>query len=281
MSQFDKNQFIERMPLLQHLENQQVCWNDLELGVREFAKQSDEAPETRLKPFQSWWKSAFDLFATRQLKIVQVNYEPSEAGDEEFIELCNQGPAILDLSHWRINAGDNKREQNFVFPERTLALSGQVFRIYTQAKDGELSFGSQQNIWNNKGDSALLFEGQGRLIATWSYGNDAKNHISITRINFDGEEKGSEGDEFIEITNTGSHWLDISGWKVESQKQQSFQFPANSSVAPYQAIRVYTNQVHPETGGYSFASKTAIWNNKGDVGVLLDHRGTKVSELSY
>lgn len=83
MSQFDKSQFIARMPLLHYLKNQQVCWNDLELGVREFAKQSIVAEEIesqsdtqtskkqiskKASPYQSWWSSAFELFLHANFK---------------------------------------------------------------------------------------------------------------------------------------------------------------------------------------------------------------------
>ena len=61
----------------------------------------------------------------------------------------------------------------------------------------------------------------------------------------------------------------------------TFTFPANAVVAPGTSVRVYTNEVHPETGGYSFGSKKAIWNNKGGLAVLKDALGRKLGEYKY
>ena len=35
-------------------------------------------------------------------------------------------------------------------------------------------------------------------------------------------------------------------------------------------IRVYTNEVHTDSGGFTFASNDAIWANKGDAAELLE-----------
>ncbi|ETW91975.1 MAG: hypothetical protein ETSY1_45845, partial [Candidatus Entotheonella factor] len=47
------------------------------------------------------------------------------------------------------------------------------------------------------------------------------------------------------------------------------------------SIRVYTNEVHPETGGFSFGIGRAIWNNQGDEGQLFDQDGNVVSSYGY
>jgi len=44
---------------------------------------------------------------------------------------------------------------------------------------------------------------------------------------------------------------------------------------------VYTNEVHKETGGYSFGSGKALWNNRGGLAVLKDASGKKLMEFKY
>ena len=56
---------------------------------------------------------------------------------------------------------------------------------------------------------------------------------------------------------------------------------SNFTLRRGQKIRVYTGEVHPETGGFSFGSKQAIWNNKGDAAELLDASGKVVSSFAY
>ena len=53
-------------------------------------------------------------------------------------------------------------------------------------------------------------------------------------------------------------------------------------MAPGSVVRVYTNQVHRQYGGFSFGSGTAIWNNaEPDEAALYDRSGTLVSRKSY
>ena len=55
----------------------------------------------------------------------------------------------------------------------------------------------------------------------------------------------------------------------------------NFTIQPGQKIRVYTDEVHSDSGGFSFGSGTAIWANKGDAAELRDATGTVVSTFTY
>lgn len=107
--------------------------------------------------------------------------------------------------------------------------------------------------------------------------------VVITEVAYKGKVKRAQSDEYIEIANQGVSAVDISGWKVTSaaSDRQVFVFPDGTQLAAGQTIRVYTDQVHPETGGFSFGSGTAIWNDKGDRGTLFDAEGREVSTWSY
>jgi hypothetical protein len=107
-------------------------------------------------------------------------------------------------------------------------------------------------------------------------------NVEIAEIVYHGHVKRTQSDEYIEIRNSGNGAADLSNWKVTSSgKNQIFAFPEGISLAAGQMIRVYTNEVHQESGGFSFGSKTAIWNDKGDMGKLLDSEGNEVSSFSY
>jgi Lamin Tail Domain/SMI1 / KNR4 family (SUKH-1) len=109
------------------------------------------------------------------------------------------------------------------------------------------------------------------------------NHgaIKIKSIQFKGRITRTEGDEYAEITNSGDSPVDVSGYKLTAGNRQSFVFPAKSVLGPGKSVRVYTNLHDAETGGLSFNSKTAIWNNKGDEGVLFDASGKDISRYAY
>jgi hypothetical protein len=106
--------------------------------------------------------------------------------------------------------------------------------------------------------------------------------VRIVYIFFDGDEGRTEPDEYCEIRNVGESVSDLEGWRLNAGAPgQDFRFPA-FDLAPGQAIRVYTNQVHAEYGGFSFAhTETALWANKGDCGYLYDAGGEEVSRYCY
>ncbi len=108
-------------------------------------------------------------------------------------------------------------------------------------------------------------------------------NVQITRIFYDGLVPRVESDEYVEITNLGDQPQDLAGWVLMdiSEGYPSFTF-SSYILAPGESIRVYTNEYHPEWGGFSFEYGRAIWNNtEPDVAVLYDTQDKEVSRKSY
>lgn len=107
--------------------------------------------------------------------------------------------------------------------------------------------------------------------------------VRITRIYYDGQVPSSESDEYVEIQNLGGEPVDLAGWRLVdvSEGYPSLTFPSHI-LEPGQIVRVYTNEIHPEYGGFSFASGKAVWNNSDpDTAVLYDVQGQEMSRMSY
>ncbi len=107
--------------------------------------------------------------------------------------------------------------------------------------------------------------------------------VQITYIFYDGSVPRAESDEYVEITNLGDQAQNLAGWRLEdiSEGHPSFTFPSYI-LAPGKSIRVYTNEHHPEWGGFSFEYSRAIWNNsEPDVAALYNNQGEEVSRKSY
>ena len=107
--------------------------------------------------------------------------------------------------------------------------------------------------------------------------------VRIACVFFDGVVPSKESDEHVEIVNLGDAPQDLGGWRLTdvADGTPSFLFPA-SSLQPGQRVRVYTNEVHPESGGFSFGWGNAIWNNGDpDTAGLFDEGGALVSTMSY
>jgi len=107
--------------------------------------------------------------------------------------------------------------------------------------------------------------------------------VVISYIHYDGAVPRTESDEYVEISNLGSAPQDLAGWRLLdiSEGYPEIIFPAFALEAGA-SIRVYTNEVHPEWGNFSFGSTKAVWNNTNpDTAVLYDAAGQEVSRRSY
>ncbi|HET7081533.1 MAG TPA: lamin tail domain-containing protein [Chloroflexia bacterium] len=105
--------------------------------------------------------------------------------------------------------------------------------------------------------------------------------IQISDIFYDGTRGQNEPDEYVEVSNTGNTPVNMDGWVLHDiYGGQDFTWH-NFTIQPGQKIRVYTDEVHSDSGGFSFGSGTAIWANKGDAAELRDATGTVVSTFTY
>jgi len=108
-------------------------------------------------------------------------------------------------------------------------------------------------------------------------------NVEITHIFYDGLVPYVESDEYVEITNVGDQSQDLTGCLLRdiSEGYPSLIFPSYI-LPPGESIRVYTNEYHPEWGGFSFEYGQAIWHNtEPDVAVLYDNQDNEVSRKSY
>ena len=111
----------------------------------------------------------------------------------------------------------------------------------------------------------------------------AGSGVVIECIFFDGLVPRSEADEYVQIANLGSAPVDLAGWGLQdvSDGSPTFTFPAYP-ITPGERVRVYTNEVHSEWGGFSFQRGSSIWNNLDpDTAGLFNGQGVQVSTRSY
>ena len=109
------------------------------------------------------------------------------------------------------------------------------------------------------------------------------SNVQITYIFYDGVVPSTESDEYVEITNLGDTSQNLNGWVLKdiNEGYPSFTFPSYV-IAPGAKIRVYTNEIHSEWGGFSFGYGKAIWNNtEPDWAALYNAQGQEVSRKSY
>jgi len=105
--------------------------------------------------------------------------------------------------------------------------------------------------------------------------------VQITGLNANGKKGSAEPDEYVEITNNGTQPVDITDWTLLDTSGSDVYKWESYVLQPQASIRVYTNEVHDDSGGFSFNSLQAIWRNAGDVAELDDADGQLVSRFAY
>ena len=107
--------------------------------------------------------------------------------------------------------------------------------------------------------------------------------IVIECIFYDGLVPRSEADEYVQLFNSSGVEIDLQGWVLRdiADDTPSFVFPSRP-VQPGGRIRVYTDEVHQEWGGFTFGRGNSVWNNEvPDTAGLFNPQGQLVSEKSY
>lgn len=95
--------------------------------------------------------------------------------------------------------------------------------------------------------------------------------------------KTTEADEYVEVLNQGTGAVNLEGWQLidQSDGTPQFVFPVYS-LQPQSSVRIYTNEVHPESGGFSFQRGASIWNNSSpDTAALINPSGETLSPNDY
>ncbi len=89
-----------------------------------------------------------------------------------------------------------------------------------------------------------------------------------------------EPEEFVEFRNDTEDSIQLRGWTLRDQENHVFVFPS-FTLGPGQYCRVYTNEYHPTSCGFSYYSPSPIWNNDGDCAYLKDPYDQLIDTFCY
>jgi len=107
--------------------------------------------------------------------------------------------------------------------------------------------------------------------------------VRIECVMYGGTLPLDESDEYVQIRNYGTAPQNLFDWAVKnlSESARTYTFPSYV-LQPGAAIRVYTNEVHPEWGGFTFGSAVEIWSDTAsNTAVLLDDASREVDRCAY
>jgi len=99
---------------------------------------------------------------------------------------------------------------------------------------------------------------------------------ALSRVDPAGPDDERLAEELVVIVNVGSVAVDLSGWGLRDESaRHRFTFPDRTSLGPGDRLTISSD--HP---GWS-PGDGPVWNNDGDVALLLDPVGTVVARWRY
>ena len=110
---------------------------------------------------------------TDDITIVHIEHHPA-GGDlaGEYVQIANVAAQVVDLTGWVLR--DQGGNHTFTFPGFVLPMNTDV-RVWTRSGENDsrnLYWGSNQPIWNNAGDTAILENINGVEVSRLSYGSE-------------------------------------------------------------------------------------------------------------
>ncbi len=177
---------------------------------------------------------------------VKINEFSSNSPD--FVELINTGAETVDLTGWVLKDGTDNN--SYTFPAGSSIAAGAIKGL--SGEEVEFAFGL------GNGDAVRLFapgavlidshsyaahppagkswgrcpDGTGAIVATQSATKGAPNTCAVPQTAVKINEFSSNSPDFIELINTGTGPVDLTGWVLkDSSENNSYTFPAGSSIA--------------------------------------------------
>ena len=106
--------------------------------------------------------------------------------------------------------------------------------------------------------------------------------ITIVSVHADaaGDDRQNLNDEFIVIENQNQHPVDFNGWTVSDAARHRELF-SHFALAPKAMVTLRTGLGVPSERELFWASRTPIWNNKGDIVFIRDRQGLLLLSHAY
>jgi len=134
------------------------------------------------------------------------------------------------------------------------------------------------------GQQAVLDAAQARAqeaqIGLWapdSCGPITNASIAVGAVRTDppGDESQTPNEEWIEVVNTGTRPVDLTGWGVQDESaSHRYAFPDGFRLAPDAGVRLRTGcGADSDTDLHWCVSGSAVWNNDGDTVFITDPSG--------
>lgn len=82
--------------------------------------------------------------------------------------------------------------------------------------------------------------------------------------------------EVVTVTNSGTEEVVIGGWIIRDESSRHrYRFPEGASISPGEDLRIASTETGWQPGD------TNVWNNDGDMAMIMDHNGRVIAARRY
>lgn len=85
-------------------------------------------------------------------------------------------------------------------------------------------------------------------------------------------------DEWVEIVNYGETAQDFTGWTLKDAQEHIYDFPESFFLGAGETVTVHTGVGDDTATDLYWNMGSPIWNNAGDVAILMDDEGDVVTQ---
>jgi len=92
---------------------------------------------------------------------------PHQTVNQEYVKITNKGTTAVSMRGWKVT--DKGAKHTYKFPSTFVLKSKNTVTLYTgKGKNTatKLYWGRAAFVWNNEGDTAFLYNAQGKLVST-------------------------------------------------------------------------------------------------------------------
>jgi len=114
-------------------------------------------------------------------------------------------------------------------------------------------------------------------------GGDTGGSVVVQSVNADarGSDYDNLNDEYVVFENPESNGVDLTGYAVEDEAGNRYEFPDGVTLAGGATVTLHTGSgTDTDTDRY-WGSGSPVWNNAGDTVFVFDDTGSQVSSYSY
>ena len=86
--------------------------------------------------------------------------------------------------------------------------------------------------------------------------------------------------EYVLLKNISDRNIILSGWSIRDLARHQYVIP-EFTLSAGSELRIWTKAGANDQSDLFMGRKSAIWNNKGDVAILLNEKNVEVARLSY